>query len=344
VPSCTTAGQTICGSACADLTRDPANCGACGHSCAFAGATCSAGKCTAAAIATGQTSPNFLTTDANSVFWINETATPQITAANKNGTAFTNGLPGVSPLTPGFVLFGSGTSEYIYWIDAETTVWFYGPIGSVLHDMPLASVPSGAAVDVVGGPNTMMYWTNADVAGIQAIGNDGIDQVFSPPFYGASIPVAIATDGTRLYWSDVVGPPGTSKVSAGPLASGTGPGPGPVATLGTGLSVSGNPRTLAVNATNVYVISNSSVVQIPLPSGGSSTVLATGNPISLAADASGVYWVDGTAGTVLSVAVGTTKVVTLATGQSIVNTPGNVAVDSLGVYWATSTGVMALAK
>src|SRR5512138_2215162 len=36
--------QTVCGSSCVDVTTDPFNCGACGHSCGLG--TCTASQCT----------------------------------------------------------------------------------------------------------------------------------------------------------------------------------------------------------------------------------------------------------------------------------------------------------
>jgi hypothetical protein len=45
-PESCPAGQTLCGNACADLTLDPFNCGACGNSCGLGG-ICTGGTCAA---------------------------------------------------------------------------------------------------------------------------------------------------------------------------------------------------------------------------------------------------------------------------------------------------------
>ena len=47
VPTCTGTNERMCGTACVDVSMDPANCGACGTACA-AGEMCNAGTCTPA--------------------------------------------------------------------------------------------------------------------------------------------------------------------------------------------------------------------------------------------------------------------------------------------------------
>ena len=277
-------------------------------------------------------------TDSGTVYWINNASSPVVDAANENGAAYAGPAPLVGSADAGLALLGG----LIYWIAGGTTPSFSSP---TFVSMPLASIPSGAAFDVAAGPSHI-YWTNPS-AGVQAMGTDGIDQVFSPPLYTASIAIAIAVDSSNVYWSDVVGAPGTGKVSKAPLPA-SGVGAGPVTSLATGLTVSGSARTLAVNATNVYFVNTVSGVatltEAPIGGSGTKTPLANGGIVAIAADASGVYWVDSTAGAVYGVATGTTTVVKLAQNQTLTTMPGTIAVDAAGIYWATSSSIMALAK
>jgi hypothetical protein len=278
-------------------------------------------------------------TDSGTVYWINnDPSFPAVNAANENGTAYTGPRPNVDASNAGLALLGG----FIYWVDGGTTPSWDGPSFGA---MPLASIPSGAAFDVTAGPSHI-YWTNPNV-GVQAMGVDGIDQVFSPPLYSANIPVAIAIDSSNVYWTDVVGAPGSGKVSKAPLPS-SGVGAGPIAAIATGLTVSGGARTLAVNATNAYFVNmvsgTATLTEVPIGGGGTKTPLATGGIGSITADAAGVYWVDGTAGAVFEVATGTTTVVKLASNQTLTTMPGTIAVDAAGIYWATSTSIMALSK
>lgn len=314
----------------------------------FAGSTCKSGLCTPVAIATGQTSPDWLLVNSGTVFWINETAQPAVTSINEDGSQPGYQLPIVSPGTPGFVLFDSGPTAYVYWNDAAgSQILLFGPIGAFNVEQPIQFVSQQGVSDVTE-LNDEMYLPDPNAGGILDVGADGIYSNVDTPVYAGMEPIAIAADSAYLYWTDLANGPGTGSISKAPLPV-NGAATGSVTHIGTNLSPVNLGRTLAVNATNAYlitgVISNSGrVQQVPIGGGTATALSSSGNAASVAADASGVYWVDSVAGKVFKVATGTTTIVTLATGQAIQNVQGGLAVDARGVYWTTSTQVMALAK
>jgi hypothetical protein len=299
------------------------------------------------AIATGQGSPAWLTTDAQRVYWATDGG--HVVAANKDGTdASTLLLPFLPPVLSnrGPVLLG----DLMYWAENSdvspfsTDLFDFGPLSIATPSTFSFARLEGRIVDMVASPTTV-FMTNADLSAIMSFGPSGTSEVFSPPLYPGNTSVAIAIDATNVYWTEMVGAPGQSRVVRAPQS-----GAGPITTVATGgLTVPESPRTLAVNGTNAYFVNriNGGVALAQVPAAGGTVInlRITGNPVAVAADSSGVYWLDSTAGSVFKVATGTTAVVTLATGQAIsAVVSGAIAVDSVGVYWGTTTTVMALAK
>jgi hypothetical protein len=148
----------------------------------------------------------------------------------------------------------------------------------------------------------------------------------------------IAVDGANVYWS-VCRTVGSTlgAVMTVPKAGGT-----PTA-LASGVIC---PRSLAVDATNVYWTSSDSataagqVMKVPI-AGGAPGVLASGlsRPgFGIAVDATNVYWTNSgyyttsfADGTVMTVPIAGGAPTTLASGQ---NQPAGIAVDATSVYWA----------
>lgn len=68
-PTCV-APAVACGSTCADLKKDAANCGRCGHDCL--GGTCTAGVCGVVPLTPGHLTTTRIRTDADSIYWLRE--------------------------------------------------------------------------------------------------------------------------------------------------------------------------------------------------------------------------------------------------------------------------------
>ncbi len=212
------------------------------------------------------------------------------------------------------------------------------------------------SVPVSGGTPSTVTATDPlwGVGGLAAVGNtlyypNGGDGVLAAPLAGGTsvtlysnsannfAVVAIATDGTNLYWAEVNDVTGaTSNVVELPLAAGT-------PTTLVSLAEHGI-QSVGVDATNVYWTNSvaGSLESTPIVGGGIVTSVAAGsNPNQLVVYGDTVYWVDAGStandGAVLSIPTGGGSVTTLAATQA---GPRHVAVDASGVYWTAGTAVL----
>jgi len=199
-----------------------------------------------------------------------------------------------------------------------------------------------------------VYWTNPGVmpggGSVLSIPSVLSSTTTAPTLLaaGQTTPNGIAVNATNLYWSNNSATAGA--ILSGPLSELTDAGTSQAADAGaltpTALaSGQADPLAMAIDATNVYWVSqgsisaaNGTVVKVPL-NGGTPITLASGqsDPIAVAVDATNVYWIDLTAvgtnayvGTVLKVPIAGGAVTTLAFGQS---SPTAIAVDGTYVYW-----------
>ncbi|HMG57155.1 MAG TPA: hypothetical protein VK601_26830, partial [Kofleriaceae bacterium] len=145
------AGSSTCSSQ-IDLTSDPDNCGACGHSCN--GGACQASLCQPVALAIGQNNPQGIAVDTGNVYW-----------TSGDGTVQRMAIAGGAPTT----LASGQTSPFGVAVDATRVYWTNkagagsgGAVMSVLiaggGQQTLASAQGAPdRVIVTGGA---LYWTN----------------------------------------------------------------------------------------------------------------------------------------------------------------------------------------
>src|SRR5262249_383233 len=114
----------------------------------------------------------------------------------------------------------------------------------------------------------------------------------TPLATGLNRPWAVATDGSRVYWSE--NDPGQAPIRSVPISGGS------VAAIATGLA---EPDAIAVDGTSVYWVErnggDNGVLKKAPKGGGSSTLLVNGLHNAqnfLALDAASVYFGDGNPG------------------------------------------------
>jgi hypothetical protein len=171
-------GSSLCGGACLATSSDPANCGACGHSCQ--GGTCSAGRCTAVTLASARSTPENLVVDAFNLYW-GESAS--------NGTIYKCGKSGCSdativPLADGH---GSGpiavTSSTVYFA-AEPTI--YACAAGGCGNAPTAFASNVKVFDLRADATTLYWSTFTDRS------------VKSCPITGCATPATVLENPARL--------------------------------------------------------------------------------------------------------------------------------------------------
>lgn len=173
---------------------------------------------------------------------------------------------------------------------------------------------------------THLYWTETGkVVSIPLAG--GTPVVLAT----GGLPGALAIDGSFVYFAERNSP--NQAIKRVPLGGGT------VTTLASLPGVS--PVDLAINATHLYYISNTSagpntgaVVKIPL-AGGAPITLASSqpNPQAIAIDGSNVYW---TGGDLMTLALTGGTPTSLFTGLG--SNSFGLTSDGSSVFWTNSTG------
>jgi sugar lactone lactonase YvrE len=334
-------GLTACGTSCTDLTKDGANCGRCGRTCAG----CDQGMCPRQTLVSTTSSPvsidvlpNRLLADAKSLYW---TSAHCVTRANKDGTAAgTIACPDSAP--DGHFTMDAAN---LYWTsstsNASGAIFVAakgGTSASVLLELPSVR-PFGLAVEA--SSKTLFF-------GDLGVGQDPSMFPSRIGYTSVTAPVekTLGTAAVKFFRGIAV-----TKTAVFATASDTGrliqiarPA-GEATTLAFGFS---NPIDVIVDGTDAYVVdagfdigpTPGSIFRIPLGGDGEKFPVAAGlsNPEGIAVDADYIYFTtNGTStnnyldGSVMRVPKTGGSPLPLARNEGF---PRGIAVDADFVYWA----------
>lgn len=308
----------------ADLMVDPANCGACGHSCN--GGTCQASACQPVVLALGQNTPQGIALDATSVYWTTTDGNVlKVAIGGGNSTAMATAQS--NPL--GIAL----DDTRVYWSNdvAGGQIQAVALTGGAVQTLATAQA-SPQSVAIAAGN---IFWTvNGKIERLPLTGGTPVDMATAQGVLGG-----LTADTNNLYWASV----GQAAIRSLSLANG-GAATNLVADQDTVLSLRIHGGALYWSSDDLSAGSVGGVFSVPT-AGGAPTVLATGqHGHTVAVDDKFVYWTDDTAGKILRVAIagGTPQV--MAANQA---TPTDLAIDAQNIYWVNSVSngsVVKLAK
>jgi hypothetical protein len=208
----------------------------------------------------------------------------------------------------------------------STNVYWTNPIGGSVMQVPIAGGtavtlasmlpnPAGIGVDAVS-----VYWADTTANTVQKVPIGGGAPATLTSSASPS-PNQVAVDGTSVYWTDLSG--GTvSKVSK----SGGSP-----STLASGL---GYAYGIALDATNVYAVSNGGVTKVTKSGLNQQTLATTPGDNSIAVDTTSVYWGYGNANGISKVSILGGSVTTIGTQRV-----DCLAIDGTNLYFGNTNGV-----
>jgi uncharacterized protein DUF5050 len=300
-----------------DLTSDPDNCGACGHSCN--GGTCQASACQPVVLALGQNTPQGIAVDATNVYW-----------TTSDGNVMKVPVGGGSPTT----LATGQSNPFGIAVDATRVYWAndiaQGQVVSALIAgggmQTLASAqPSPARVAV---SNGVIYWTiNGSVMKLPLSGGNPVALNSSPQGSMGGL----ALDPDTLYWASI----GQATIRSVSLVNGGG-----TSDLATGQDVV---LSLRVRNGVLYWANDEigSVYSMPAAGGTPKALISGQNTNSVAVDDKNVYWTDDTGNKIVRIPLAGGDLQVIATNQP---SPSDIAIDAKNIYWVNSAANGAVVK
>lgn len=295
-PACVAPAVT-CGTGCADLNLDAANCGRCGHSCL--GGACAAGVCRPSVVAGGVSKTVAIRTDGDDVFWIRSGAGSATANIFRRGPTDTQALA----LAP-------AQSAQTFFVNLAVTkkAVFVRTLEGANHAVGLVRIPRPT-----GRPETFKTGPVTDIASTEdgssllvatsGAGTTGIIEVFDPAaavpnpaplktFSSENYPISIAALNQVPYWLNAGLYVNGAPASAGDLRRASTQAASTVTSVpnasdGTGLIVTGD-RAFWLQKNQPLKVTTTT------PSGASVNTFsgAKATALTVAGNAGFVYWTE----------------------------------------------------
>jgi hypothetical protein len=300
----------------ADLSADPAHCGACGHDCL--GGACTASRCQPVLIGTpvgasADLHNGFLALGPTHVYF-SYWGPPSggVAMAPKDGSGVT-----CIACDTGEPREIATQASWVFWADRGNRELRRAPLGGgSFRPLWTGTIGSAIAVDAIG-----VYWFDPGAGNVMGAELDGTSARAVSRGHGTVETIA-AHSGFLFFISG-------SDLDALELSTGS------LTTLARGLSQA---RSVAADASHVYWAigpwTGTQSVERVLRAGGTVEHLVDAGAQALALDDTHVYVADGVGGTIWRMPKAGGPLEVLATGQPF---PFDIAVDDVAVYWASET-------